>query len=60
MFEAAELAIAVWYYMNTYRFSILKEDGQKTTELGKHCKDFGMNIHLVAVFFKKNLKKETT
>lgn len=37
---------------------MLEETGQKTTELDKHCKDFGMNIHLVAVFLKK--KKEIT
>lgn len=36
---------------------MLKEIGQKTTELDKHCKDFGMNIHLVAVFLKKKKKK---
>lgn len=42
--------------MNTYLFLVLKEDCQKTTEQGKHCKDYCMNIHLVAVFLKKKLK----
>lgn len=32
---------------------MLKDDSQKATELDKHCKDFGMNIHSETVFLKK-------
>lgn len=56
-FEAAQFAVAVCYHVNVYQFSTLKEDTHKTTELDKHCKDFGMNIHSEAVFLKKEIRK---